>query len=70
MKRFALLRLLYNANTTVGEVIAGNRQDAVKHFQYMAPVTLDADGYAKVGEVSFCVAECFDPQASCYELYN
>jgi hypothetical protein len=46
----------------MGEVLSLSLSDAVKYFATMHPsLQLDIYGYAKNGDVSYCVAECYDP---------
>jgi len=68
MKRYALLRLIHGANKVVMECQAASIKDAADIFRPCITnfPPLDADGYAKQGDVSLCVAEFFDPLQSCY----
>ena len=60
MKRFAFLFLLNNSNMVMNEYYGITKADAVEHFQSKHPeLTLDEDGYCKVGQVTWCVAEYF-----------
>lgn len=62
MKRYALLSLLHNANAVIGECVAPDLKTAVSQFQMMHPdLGLDKDGYAKDGDVTYCVAEYWNP---------
>lgn len=61
MKRYALLRLENDTNKVVFDCHASDLASAVKTFQTQLPsVTLDKYGYAKFGDVSFCVAEYWE----------
>ena len=50
-----------SANRQLAECDAANKTDAIKKLQPHCPdiVTLDATGYAKIGEISYVVAEEF-----------
>jgi hypothetical protein len=62
MKRFALLRLKHNANQVIMDTNALTLSDAVKKLNpCIKGVQLDTDGYAKLGDVTLCVAEYFQP---------
>lgn len=58
-------------NRTINEYVGETETEAIQYFNefgsaFHEPVQLNADGYQKVGEVSYCVAEEFDPQQSNY----
>jgi hypothetical protein len=59
MKRYALIRLLHNANTVIAECGPCDFEEALSKFRKMCGNTLylDDDGYGKLGEVTFCIAE-------------
>ncbi len=59
MKRFALLRLHNNANTVIFDCYADTVLEAVKQFNPCLTnmPQLSDDGYCKVGDITFCVAE-------------
>jgi hypothetical protein len=60
MKKYALLSLLQNANRVIDECYAKDTTSAVAQFQKKHPVLgLDAHGYAKNMDISYCVAEYF-----------
>ena len=62
MKRFALLRLQHGANKVVFDCHAPDLAAAVKTFnRSFTGGKLDADGYEKIGDVTYCVAEYWDP---------
>lgn len=63
MKRFALLRLMHNANQVVFDTNAMTKADAIKTFNasLASGQILDADGYLKLGDITLCVAEYFEP---------
>ncbi len=68
MKRYALLKLqpagFASHNLVIAEHTAGSEALAIKHFQTIFTTkdgqTLDDNGYLKVGEVTFCIAEYFN----------
>jgi hypothetical protein len=67
MKKFYLLKLFpcvnlggfsCSGNKVINEFNALTKLDAVEAFQYLRPdLKLDNEGYAKHGEISYCVAE-------------
>jgi len=62
MKRYALLSLLHNANKVIGECYAATKKEAVEKFQKTHPYCLlDDDGYAKNMDLTYCVAEYWNP---------
>jgi hypothetical protein len=62
MKRFALLRLEWGRNKVIKDCYALNLFDAVEKLKnHVINITLDVHGYAKFGDVSFCVAEYWEP---------
>lgn len=62
MKRYALLSLLQNANRVIGECVAPDLQSAVNKFRAIHPALgLDKDGYAKNMDLTYCVAEYWNP---------
>lgn len=62
MKRFAFLRLEHGGNKVIFDCNAPDLATAVKIIkEHVTNVTLDDDGYGKLGNVSFCVAEYWEP---------
>jgi hypothetical protein len=57
MKRYFLLRLQYNANRVITECDVATWAWALKTLQADCPVKLDEMGYAKNGDITYCVAE-------------
>ncbi len=70
-KKYSLLRLEFGANKVILECEAESVEEAATkfnpHLTNMPP--LDKNGYCKLNEtVSFCIAEQFNPFASCYKI--
>ena len=62
MKRFALLRLENNANKVIFDTQAATMKNAIEQFnKSLTSIQLDANGYGKLGDVTFCIAEYFEP---------
>lgn len=62
MKRYALLRLENNANKVIFDCNAPDLASAVETFKaHVTNVTLDEYGYGKLGNVSYCMAEYWEP---------
>ena len=62
MKRYAFLRLENNANKVIFETVAANVKDAAQQFnRSLKNIQLDEYGYGKLGEVTYCVAEFYEP---------
>jgi len=60
MKKYALLRLKFNANFVIAEKFGHSKKDAIKFFQENFPLLkLDDDCYSKIGDESWCIAEYF-----------
>ena len=63
MKRFALLKLKWNANVVICETGPCTKEQAISEFQSIFKTTngetLDKDGYLKQGEITFTIAEYF-----------
>ena len=58
MKRFAFLRLERGANKVIFDANATDSKHAIEQFnKSLAGIQLDMDGYAKLGDVTFCIAE-------------
>jgi hypothetical protein len=57
MKRYALLKLCNGGNLVIDETVAATQSAAIHHFQS----TFKDDGYLKVGEVTFTIAEFYCP---------
>jgi hypothetical protein len=62
MKRYALLYLYPcgwgSGNKVIAEYACFHSDEAVKHFQTCYPsLELDSNGYAKVGEMTYCIAQ-------------
>lgn len=59
MKRYAFLRLQYGANQVIAECGPCDFKTALTKFREMVKpsLVLDDDGYAKLGDVSFCIAQ-------------
>ncbi len=57
-KRFAFLELFENSNRVIAEGEYENKMVAVAAFQQKFPhLILNDDGYYKIGNLSYCVAE-------------
>ncbi len=63
MKKYYLLRLVNNSNFVLYETESPDRARAIAEFKSLfqgnpefSHINLDDDGYAKVGNVSYCVA--------------
>ena len=61
MKKFALLKLKYNANQVVADHECIVIAEAIQYFKQLSQLPLDEHGYYKNGETTFCVAEYFRP---------
>jgi hypothetical protein len=62
MKRFAFLKLEHGGNKVVFDTNAPDLFAAVETFkQHVVNVDLDEYGYGKRGDVSYCVAEYWEP---------
>ena len=66
MKTFSLLKLFpvgyLSGNQVINEVSYPTKDQAVNIFQKLYPeLDLNSNGYAKHGEISYCVAEHYSP---------
>jgi hypothetical protein len=58
MKRYAFLRLEHGANKVIFDVNAVDDKDAIEQFnECIVGSQLNEEGYAKLGDVTFCIAE-------------
>ncbi len=63
MNKFYLLRLFptgnfCSGNEVMAEVLTENKTNAISFFQKQFPLlNLDAEGYCKCGQETFCMAE-------------
>lgn len=70
MKRYALLKLWPVWNGSANKVIAETinpltLKDAIDALQQHCPLKLDERGYAKEGEISWVLAECYEDSRVC-----
>jgi len=62
MKKYALLKLFQSGNLVLKETTQGDMEDAVAYFQHVFNIsgqTLNDNGYLKIGEITYTVAECY-----------
>ena len=65
MKKFYFLYLENNSNKVLLECSRHTKTEARYYFQnYYPHLKLDNDGYAKAGNVSYCIAEAFQNGAN------
>lgn len=57
--KYCLLFCWFGGNKSLAEVQANNKDKAVELLQSNCPVKLDKYGYAKSGEITYCVGEVF-----------
>lgn len=57
--KYCLLFCWFGGNKSLAEVRANNIEEATKLLQPNCPVKLDKYGYAKSGEITYCVCEVF-----------
>lgn len=48
-----------SSNKSIAETWANTKEEAIEKLQEHASVSLNENGYAKNGEISYCVAEVF-----------
>ena len=63
MKRFALLKLCAGGNKVIFDCHAKDVAGAAAKFNESRGDVppLDSEGYSKIGDITFCVAEFFNP---------
>lgn len=68
MKKFALLKLFPTGNFASGNQVINEldysicKEEAVQYFRENHPeLNLNDNGYAKHGDVSYCIAEYYQP---------
>jgi hypothetical protein len=75
MKKFSLEKCVPGqGNRTINEYSGNSETEAIQYFNSCGntihePVQLDVDGYQKIGEVTYCVAEEFDSRETNYRKY-
>jgi len=61
MKKYALLSLLHGANRVLADCYAKDFAGALAKFRMLHPVLcLNAEGYAKNMDITYCIAEYYD----------
>lgn len=67
MKKFSLEKCVPGqGNQKINHYFGDTKADAIQYFNeqgaiFHESVQLDADGYQKIGEVTYCVAEVYTP---------
>ncbi len=66
MKSFSLLHCYparngQSGNFAIFDCKAGTKPEAIEKLKSASGLELNEDGYLKAGEITFCVAEAFDP---------